>query len=101
LVAVYAVATILGVVAIIAWVTLGMVATAVAGKETLDPESRFGVLGRSVVAAVSGFGLAGMSASYAGGSTMLALVGAVVGALVLVAVSRYLGVEEDADGGSA
>jgi asparagine N-glycosylation enzyme membrane subunit Stt3 len=101
LVGVYAVATVLGVLGIIVWVILGMVATAVAGKESLDPEGRFGLAGRSVVAALAGFGLGGMSASYAGGSTLLGIAGAVAGAVAMVLVGRYLGVEEDADGGSA
>lgn len=101
MVAVYAIATALGVVGIIAWVTLGMVATAVPGKSSLDPELRYGYPGRSVVAGVTGFGLAGMSASYAGGGTVVALVAAVAGAAGLVLIGRYLGVEEDADGDSA
>lgn len=98
MVAVYAIATLLGVVGIIAWVALGMVATAVPGKQSLDPEIRYGYRGRAVVAGVAGFGLAGMSASYAGGSSAIALIGAVAGAAGLVLVGRYLGVEEDQDG---
>lgn len=101
MVAVYAIAIVLGVIAIIAWVVLGMLAEAVAGKESLDPETRFGTTGRDVVAGVVGFGLGGMSASYAGGATAVALLGAVLGAAALVIIGRYLGVEEDADGESA
>ena len=101
MVAVYAVATVLGVLAIIAWVTLGMVATAVAGKESLDPEVKFGAAGRGIVAGVAGFGLGGMSASYAGAGASLAVLGALLGAAALVVIGRYLGVEQDPDGDSA
>ena len=68
LVGVYAIATLLGVVGIIAWIALGMVASSVEGKHALDPEARFGAAGRSVIAACAGYGLGGMSASYANGS---------------------------------
>lgn len=101
MVAVYAICTVLGVVALLGWVTLGIAAAAWDGKEHLDPEGRFGETGRTVVSAVLGIGLGGMSASFAGWSTGLAAVGAVAGAVIAVVVSRYLGVEEDPDGDSA
>ncbi len=100
MVAVYAIATILGVIGIIAWVTLGMISTAVSHAQRLDPETRFGLAGRSVVAGTIGFGLGGMSASYAGAGTLLAVLGAVAGAGALVVVGRFLGVEEEPDGDS-
>lgn len=100
MVAVYAIATILGVIGIISWVALGMVAETVAGKESLDPEARFGATGRGVVGGVVGFGLGGMSASYAGAGAPLAILGAILGAVAMVVVGRYLGIEEDADGES-
>jgi hypothetical protein len=100
LVAAYAIATILGVIGIIAWVALGLIATSVPGKEAADPETRFGLAGRSVVAVFIGFGLGGMSASYAGAGTFVALLGAIVGAIALVVVGRYLGVEDEPDGDS-
>jgi hypothetical protein len=98
LVAVYAIATLLGVIGIIGWVVLGMVATAVPGKEALDPDTRFGVTGRDVVAGLTGIGLGGMSASYGGAGTFLGLLGALAGGAAAVVVGRYLGVEEDSDG---
>ncbi len=97
----YAICTALGIIAIIAWVTLGMAATAWEGKDHLDPERRFGALGRDIVAATLGFGLGGMSASFAGWNTGLAALGAVAGGVIAVVVARYLGVEEDPDGDSA
>ncbi len=58
MIAVYAIATLLGLVALVAWIL-----TASLGGR-LDPETRFGIGGRRVVAGVAGFGLAGMAAAY-------------------------------------
>lgn len=101
MVAVYAICTVLGVVAVLGWVTLGIASSAWNGKKHLDPEDRFGELGRTVVSAVLGFGLGGMSASFAGWNIGLAVLGAAAGAVIAVVVGRYLGVEEDPDGDSA
>jgi hypothetical protein len=100
LVAVYAICTVLGVVGILTWVTLGMVASSWTGKDHLDPEARYGEPGRIAVSAVTGLGLGGMSTSFAGWNAGLAAVGALVGAVGAVVVARYLGFEEDADGDS-
>lgn len=86
---VYAVVLVVGIVALIAWIFL----TVLAGnldRPRLDPEHRFGILGRRVVAASVGFGMAGMSAEYSplGIEWPLALVLAVAGA---VAASWYAG----------
>lgn len=94
----YAIALVLGVVAMISWVVLGLTAGSVAGKASLDPEHRFGQRGRDVVAAALGLGLGGMSASFAGWPASLAVVGAVAGGVGAVVVGRYLGVEEDPAG---
>ena len=94
----YAVCTVLGVVGIFGWLTLGMAASAWEGKDHLDPETRFGARGRYLVAAVAGFGLGGMSASFGGWNTVLALLAAVAGGAAGVASAYYLGVEEDPDG---
>ncbi len=101
MVAIYAICTVFGVIAVLAWVTLGIAAAAWNGKEHLDPEDRFGEIGRTVVSAVLGFGLGGMSASFGGWNTGLAVLGAAAGSVVAVAIGRYLGVEEDPDGDSA
>lgn len=100
MVAIYAIATVLGLIGIIAWVALGMVASAVPGKEALEPESRFGAVGRTTIAAVAGFGLGGMSASYAGATTPVAIGGAVLGGVLTAFIGRYLGFEDDAEGDS-
>ena len=60
---IYAVVLIVGIVALIVWVFL----TVLAGnrdRPSLDLESRIGVVGRRAVAAAVGFGMAGMSAEY-------------------------------------
>ncbi len=93
----YAISTVLGVVALLAWITLGIAASAGDDRRYLDPELRFGERGRGAVAGVLGFGLGGMSASFAGWNTALAVIAAVVGAAAAVAIGRYLGVEEDGD----
>ena len=97
MVAIYAICTVLGVVALLAWITLGIAAGAGDDRRYLDPELRFGERGRAAVAAVLGFGLGGMSASFAGWASGLALIGAIIGAVAAVVVGRYLGVEEDGD----
>lgn len=96
MVPVYAICVVLGVVALVAWVFLGLTSNSVAGKEMLDPEERFGEPGRMVVSGVLGFGLGGMSASFAGWNTGFALLGAVGGAVLAVLAGRYLAVDEDA-----
>lgn len=94
---VYAVAVVLGVVALLGWVILGLMAAAVDGKEGLDPEARYGEPGRFVVAGVLGFGLGGMSSSFGGWPSGAAVVAAVGGALLMIAAARFLGVDADQD----
>lgn len=75
MVPVYAVALIAGIVALVGWIFAHAIAANVE-RARLDPERRFGVAGRRAVAGLCGFGLGGMSASYASHrlSTPLALV---------------------------
>ncbi len=91
MVAVYAVSVIVGALSLAAWVVVGIVAER-PGSVARDPESRFGERGRSIVVAVLGFGLGGMSASYAGWPGGLAFAGALAGAAFLVVSGRLLGV---------
>ena len=95
MVALYAICTVLGVIALLAWIILGIAASAGADRSYLDPELRFGERGRAIVSGFLGFGLGGMSASFAGWNTVLALVAALLGAVGAVLIGRYLGVEED------
>lgn len=60
---VYAVVLVVGVVALIGWI-MATVFSGNVDRPSLDPESRFGPVGRRVVAGAVGFGMAGMSAEY-------------------------------------
>ncbi|MDJ0497199.1 MAG: hypothetical protein QNJ89_05165 [Acidimicrobiia bacterium] len=97
---VYAVVLVLGVVALLGWLVFGLAATSVDGKEGWNPEDRFGVSGRQVVAGLLGFGLGGMSASFAGWASGLAVLAAIGGVIVGLLSVRFLGVEDaDEDAG--
>lgn len=63
MVAVYAVALTAAVVALVAWIFLHTYA-GIVGRPSLDPEVRLTGRGRATLAAVLGFGLAGMSAEF-------------------------------------
>jgi hypothetical protein len=93
---VYAVVLVVGVVLLIAWILM----TVLAGnldRPSLDPESRFGVGGRRLVAGSVGFGMAGMSAEYSplGIDWPLALVLALAGGGALAWYSAKVGFESD------
>jgi hypothetical protein len=94
---VYAVVLVVGVVLLIAWILM----TVLAGnldRPSLDPEARFGIAGRRLVAGSVGFGMAGMSAEYSplGIAWPLALVLALVGGGALAWYSGKVGLESDA-----
>lgn len=95
MIAVYAVCIVLGVVGALAWIYLGLISTVVDGKAAVDPETRFGFTGRAVVAGLLGFGLGGMSTSFAGWNTGWALIGAIGGVVLMVIAARFLGVATD------
>jgi hypothetical protein len=82
MVKVYAVALIVGLVALIAWI---LAHAAFSGSPDRDPEERFGVPGRRAVAGLVGFAMAGLSAEFSPRdlSWPIALVLAVVGAAAL------------------
>jgi hypothetical protein len=85
---VYAAALLAGLLMLLAWVAAGAVAAWVDGWESADPERRFGAAGRFVVAGSIGFGMAGLSASFAGLHPVLAFIAAAGGAAALVWVAR-------------
>lgn len=89
--AVYATILFLGVLGLLSWVAATGVARSVDGWHGVDPESRFGPMARSVLAAFLGFGMGGMSAAFAGWSSIFAFAAALVGAGALVAVAVWLG----------
>ena len=73
--------------ALLSWIVAVFVADSVDGWEGFDLERRYGANGRRAVAAVLGFGMAGLSASYAGWNTSVALAAAAAGAAVAVALA--------------
>lgn len=92
---VYAVVLVVGIVALVAWIFM----TVLAGnlqRPTVDPEARFGVPGRRLVAVAVGFGMAGMSAEYSPLDIgwPLALVLAVAGGGVAAWYAGRVGLEE-------
>ena len=95
---IYAICVVLGAVAALVWIFLGLGSEAIPGKSSFDPDARFGERGRWAVAGVLGFGLGGMSASFAGWATLPALGGAVGGAALMVLAAHYLGVADGDDG---
>jgi hypothetical protein len=87
----YAVVLGAAVVALLLWVAAVAISGMVEGWDRVDPERRFGPAGRSALAGALGFGLAGMSATFAGWPGLAALAGAVGGAGMLVLVARRYG----------
>ena len=85
--AVYGIALAAGFVALLVWIVAVFAADSVDSWEGFDLERRYGVNGRRSVAAVLGFGMAGLSASYAGWNTSVALAAAAAGAAVAVALA--------------
>ena len=85
---VYAVALIAGLLMLLGWIVGSTLGAWVEGWEFADPENRFGATGRSVVAGSVGFGIAGMSATFAGWHPLVAVVAAVLGAAAMVTVAR-------------
>jgi uncharacterized protein (DUF697 family) len=88
--AVYSIALLVGVLALLAWL-VGHAAGA-----SWDPEERLGLRGRRVVGGLTGFGLAGMSAEFAAKdlSPTIVLVAAVAGAAVAAWWAGYMTGEE-------
>lgn len=95
MIAVYAVAIVLGIVSVLAWIFMGLAASSMHDMSRLDPEERFGEKGRYLVAGLMGFGMGGMSASFGGWNDALAVLAAIAGLVAAVVAARYLGVEED------
>jgi uncharacterized membrane protein AbrB (regulator of aidB expression) len=91
MVPVYAIALFVGFLLLLVWIVGVGIGTWVEGWEFADPERRFGFVGRSIVAGLVGFGMAGMSASFGGWPPVLAVLGAIAGAAAMVAVARVFG----------
>ncbi len=71
-----------GLIALLGWIAATAVAGSVEGWEKVDPDARFGLTGRRAVAGVFGFGMAGLSAAYAGWPMAVAIIAALAGAIV-------------------
>lgn len=81
---------ILGFLLMLAWIAATAVAATVDGWEGFDPERRFGRGGRFVLAGVLGFGMAGISALYAGWAGPLAVAAGIAGGAGLIAASTWI-----------
>ena len=92
--ALFGVALMIGIIMLLLWIAGTSIAANVQGREQLDPERRFGVVGRSVMAAFLGFGMAGMSSLYAGWPVPMVIFSSVLGAVGLVAVGIWFGPQE-------
>lgn len=79
---VYGISLAVGVVALIGWLGAVAISNNVTGWDRFDPDERLSMTGRRGVAALFGFGMAGLSASYAGWSTLPALAAAAGGVVV-------------------
>ena len=93
---VYATVLLIGIILLIGWTIATAVGGNVAGWSGVDPERRFGRIGRYVVAGCVGFGMAGMSATFAGWPAALAFGGAIAGAVGLAVVAWYFGPRQQA-----
>jgi hypothetical protein len=100
MVRVYAIVLAVGVLGLLAWIMARALAVNIE-RRSLDPESRFGLPGRRVVAALVGFGMGGMSAEFSPRdlswpvALLLALLGAAAAAWYAGWIDRD---EEDAEG---
>lgn len=98
MVKVYAVVLVLGIALLIGWIFSHAFAQN-SSVDRFDPERRFGVPGRRVVAAMVGFGMAGMSAEFSprdlGWPIALGL--ALIGAGALAWYAGWVDTDSDAD----
>lgn len=92
---VFAIALVVGVLALFAWIVAATAAEIVSGWERLDPERGLGPRARSGVAAILGFGMAGLSAAYAGWPGLAAVSAALAGAAAGYWLARRAGPRPD------
>jgi len=90
-VAIAAVALVAGLLGLLAWVAASAIGESVEGWSRFDPEARFGAAGRFTVAGLVGFGMGGLSSSYAGWPGMAVAGAAVAGAVLAIVATRSLG----------
>ncbi len=87
----YAMTLSLGLIGVVGWIVLSTVSATVRGWASADPEIRFGKTGRTMVAALVGSGMGGLSATFAGWPDPASIGGAVAGAVGLGIASHLLG----------
>ena len=91
MVIVAAIALVVGLLGLLVWVGASLIGESVEGWSHVDPDVRFGLAGRFVVAGLIGFGMGGLSASYAGWPAPAAVCGALAGSGGALAATWYLG----------
>lgn len=91
----FAVPLAVGLVLLLTWIGATAAAASVDGWGDYDPEARVGATGRYVLAFMIGFGMAGISALFAGWSNILSVLAGLAGGVALMGVSRWLGPVED------
>ncbi|MGI9666624.1 MAG: hypothetical protein ACR2N2_05915 [Acidimicrobiia bacterium] len=95
---VYAISLTIGVAGLILWITASAASSMVDSWSNRDPDLRYGRWGRGALAFLLGFGMGGLSASFAGLSQFVSLGAALLGGVGLVAVAFILGpIDEDAE----
>lgn len=87
----YGVVLFIGFVMLVAWLVFTAVASGVDGWSDWDPEATFGMKGRSVVAGMIGFAMAGISMLYTEFPDAASIAAGLVGAVAMIAVSRWFG----------
>lgn len=91
LITLFSIALLVGTITTLAWVAAAAVGSTVDGWRDVDPERRFGRTGRLAVVFVFGFGMAGISASFAGWTGWLSMLAALAGGCALSAAAVWLG----------
>jgi hypothetical protein len=90
----FAIPVLIGIVGLLAWVAGASFAEASDDGDRFDPERRFGRRGRLVLAGILGFGLAGISALYAGWPEWSTVLVGIAGGLGLAVVASLFGPNE-------
>lgn len=93
--ALFGIPLLIGILLMLVWIAATAVAGTVEGWDGVDPDLRFGRAGRFVLAGTIGFGMAGISALYAGWPSVLAVGAGLVGIAGLIGVSIWLGPESE------
>jgi hypothetical protein len=95
--AVYAVSVTIGILGLVFWAGFAVASGSSHSGSRFDPERRFGAPGRAALAGVAGFGMGGMSATFAGWNVATALLAAAAGAAVMALLATRLGPEPDSE----